>query len=226
MNERYRLLVLSSVPGATEDIEAAVSRHFHAARVIYWEMGNAATRPEVYAAIEACDYNLVISYVSGVILRAPHLQKATYGAVNIHPAPPEHGGCWGQWCQPVIRRALRTHHGVTVHEIDEIIDHGPIYRAERWEVPADASIEHVFLRSIADCRLQLDWVCSTIAQGETGTRCFTPSGDCWDPHNRHTPLAEIRRWFAELDPAHPAHRERIFFNHPRAIMQPPYFDDL
>jgi methionyl-tRNA formyltransferase len=226
MNNDYRLLLLTSIPGATEQVTAIAARHFHAPTVKFWEMGNTATKPEVMAQIEACDYNLIISHVSGIILKARHLQRASFGAVNIHPAPPEHGGCWGVWCQPVVHRAARRHHGVTVHEIDEEIDHGPIYLAERWEVPATASIEDVFLRSVADCTHMLERVCARIAQSEGGSRCFTPLAEQWNAHNRHTPIGEIRRWFAALDPHHPAHQERVFLNHPRAIINPPYFDDL
>lgn len=226
MNERYKVLVLHSVPGGHEAVTALVARHFENPTVLFWEMGNRATKPAVLAAIDACDYNLIISYVSGVVLKPPQLAKARYGAVNIHPAPPEHGGCWGQWCQPVIRRQHRTHHGVTVHEMDELIDHGPIYRAVRWEVPPSASIEDVFMRSLVESEQMLEWVCRSIAESDSGTGCFSPSGDRWDATNQHTPIEEIRRWFAELDPAHPAHRERVFLNHPRAIIHPPYFDDV
>jgi formyltetrahydrofolate hydrolase len=79
---------------------------------------------------------MIISYVNGIILKPRHLRRATYGAINIHSSPPEHGGCWGCRCQPVLDRKTRTHHGTTVHEVDEQIDHGPIYIAEIWEVPA------------------------------------------------------------------------------------------
>lgn len=226
MNDTYRVLLLTSIPDSAAEVMAVASRHFRDPQVLFWEMGNLATKPAVLAGIEACDYNLLISWVGGVVLKAPHLRKATKGAVNIHPGPPEHGGCWGVWCQPVVQRSLRSHHGTTVHEIDEIIDHGPIYRAERWPVPEEARIEDVFLRSIDECWQMLEWVCSSIASSDQGTRCFTPTADRWDPDNRHTPIAEIRRWFASLDAAHPAHQERIFMNHPRAIINPPYFDDL
>ncbi len=226
MNHLYRVLILNSMPGETEKVAAIAARHFHEPAVLFWEMGNKTTKPEVLAAIEACDYNLLISYVNGIILKPQHLAKAVFGAINIHPAPPEHGGCWGLWCEPVVNRSRRTHHGVTVHEIDEIIDHGPIYRAERWPVPDTASIAEVAASSAAKSLDMLEWVCAQIAASERGTRCFAPTDERWDPHNRHTPVAEIRQWFAALDAAHPAHGERVFLNHPRAIINPPYFDDL
>lgn len=226
MSSDYRPLILTSIPGAVAQVTAIASQHFRTPTVMFWEFGNTATKPEVLAAIEATDFNLIISHVSGIILKEHHLKRASLGTINIHPAPPEHGGCWGVWCQPVVDRKTRTHHGVTVHEVDAQIDHGPIYMAERWEVPASASIEHVFTRSLADCTRLLEVVCERIAQSDQGTRCFTPLAESWDANNRHTPIGEIRRWFSALDPGHPAHRERVFLNHPRAIVNPPYFDDL
>ncbi|MSR13060.1 MAG: hypothetical protein EXR86_00520 [Gammaproteobacteria bacterium] len=222
----YRPLLLTSVPDSTAAVTAVASKHFLEPTVIFWEMGNTSTKADVLAQIERRDYNLLISYVNGIILKPNHLRKATYGAINIHPAPPEHGGCWGIWCQPVINRETRTHHGVTVHEIDEEIDHGEIYLAERWEVPASATIQDVFEHSVADSMRMLEIVCERIAQSDKGTRCFTAIDERWDPSNRHTLIEQIRRWFADLAPDHPAHQERVFLNHPRAIINPPYFDDL
>jgi methionyl-tRNA formyltransferase len=226
MNNDYRLLLLTSVPGSETEITAIASKHFESPTVMFWEMGNSSTKPKVLAAIDNTNYNLIISYVSGIILKAQHLHQATFGAINIHPSPPEHGGCWGVWCQPIVNRDRRTHHGVTVHEVDEEIDHGPIYLAERWEVPRSATIQSVFERSVADSTRMLEIVCDRISSSDKGTKCFTPIDEQWDPTNRHTPIEEMRKWFLTLDPKHPAHQERVFLNHPRAIISPPYFDDL
>ncbi len=226
MNDIYRVLLLTSIPGSEAETAAIAARHFVAPTVLFWEMGNSASKPQVLAQIEQTDYNLIISYINGIILKAHHLRKARYGAINIHPSPPEHGGCWGIWCQPVVNRSFRTHHGVTVHEIDEQIDHGPIYLAERWEVPASATIQSVFEHSVADSLRMLEIVCERIAAANLGTRCFSASSEQWHPTNRHTPVTQIRQWFADLDPHHPAHQERVFLNHPRAVIAPPYFDDL
>lgn len=226
MAKDYRVLLLTSIPGSEAETAAIARRFFENPTVLFWEMGNSATKPGVLAQIENTDYNLIISYVNGIILKPHHLQRATCGAINIHPSPPEHGGCWGCWCQPVVNRSVRTHHGTTVHEIDGEIDHGPIYLAERWEVPSSATIQSVFERSVQDCLRMLDIVCERIAAGDKGTKCFRPLDEQWHPTNRHTPIAQMRRWFADLDPGHAAHQERIFLNHPRAIISPPYFDDL
>jgi methionyl-tRNA formyltransferase len=225
-NDDYKLLLLTSDPTTIAEVTEIARRNFKHVTVLYWEMGNLATKPELVRQIEATDYNLIISYINGIILKRHHLQKAHFGAINIHPAPPEHGGCWGIWCQPVIRRDFRTHHGVTAHEIDEAIDHGPIYRVWRWEVGADETIQSVFENSCAKCLEIFAEVAAELGKSSNGTQCFTRLDEQWHPTNRHTPLEDIRRWFRELDPAHPAHLERVWFNHPRAIITPPYFDDI
>ncbi len=226
MKSAYRLLLLTSNPWTRDEVAAIVKRHFESPTVLYWEMGNRSTKAAVLSAMDGVDFNLIISYDNGIILKEHHLRKATYGAINIHPSPPEHGGCWGLWCQPVVCRDQRTHHGVTVHEIDEDIDNGAIYLVERWEVPISATIQSVLDRSIADSTRMLEIVCERIAASDDGTKCFSVADETWDTGNRDTRIAEIRSWFSKLDPKHPAHDERVYFNHPRAIMSPPYFDDL
>jgi hypothetical protein len=84
----------------------------------------------------------------------------------------------------------------------------------------------VFERSFADCLVVLDEVCAELSASADGTRCFRPIDERWHPTNAHHTVEDVRRWFAALDPAHPAHQERVPLNHPRAIISPPYFDDL
>jgi methionyl-tRNA formyltransferase len=129
-------------------------------------------------------------------------------------------------CQPVIRCDVRTHHGVTLHEMDEQIDHGPIYRVKRWDVPEDATIESVLDRSFAECSTMLEEAVSDLARSPNGTECLAEIGERWDPTNRYHTPDDLREWFQMLDPGHPAHQERVIFNHPRAIISPPYFDDI
>jgi methionyl-tRNA formyltransferase len=115
---------------------------------------------------------------------------------------------------------------VTVHEIDEEIDHGPIYRVRRWEVDEDATIESVLERSFAECLEIFEEVAEELGRSTIGTRCFPRTDEAWHPTNGHHTAEDVRRWFEALDPAHPAHQERVIFNHPRAIYSPPYFDDV
>lgn len=224
--EKYKLLVLTSDPENGETIEAVAREHFPSVQMTYWEFGNADTKSAAMQAVEEADYNLIISHVNGLILKKRHLAKAEYGAINIHPAPPEHGGLWGLWCQPVIRRDFRTHHGVLAHEMDEHIDHGPIYRVVRWPVSTDDTIQQVFEQSVAACLRLYEEICAELAASPNGTGCFSAIAENWHPHNRYHSVDDVRQWFAGLDPSHPAHAERVWLNHPRGIAQPPYFDDM
>ena len=224
-NGDYRVLILTSDGAKVDEVTEIGRRNFQDSTVVYWEFGNAQTKPGAVEQVEATDYNLIISHINGLILKPHQLAKAAYGAVNIHPAPPEHGGAFGIFCQPVIARGIRTHHGTTVHEMDEQIDHGPIYRVERWEVPEDATIQYVAERSFADCLAVTAEVAEELARSPDGSRCFTPIDEHWDATNCHHTVEDVRAWFAALDPGHPAHQERIVLNHPRTIASPPYFDD-
>lgn len=225
-NRDYKVLILTSDPGTIAEVTEIGKRNFENSTVVFWEIGDMSTKPLVLQQIDATDYNLIISHINGIILKRHHLDKAHFGAVNIHPAPPEHGGAWGIWCQPVICRDFRTHHGVTVHEMDEDIDHGPIYRVERWEVSEDATIQSVVERSFADCLTVTAQVAHDLSQSSNGTQSFEQIDETWHPTNRNHTVEDVRRWFKALDPGDPAHQERVPLNHPRAILSPPYFDDL
>ena len=225
-NRDYDVLILTSDTGTIAEVTAVGSEYFTNATVLYWEMGNMSTKPDVLRQIEDTQYNLIISYINGIILKRHHLERAHFGSLNIHPAPPEHGGAWGIWCQPVIRRDVRTHHGVTVHEMDEAIDHGPVYKVKRWEVGEDATIQSVAERTHVECLAVLEQVAEELGRSSNGTRCFHQIDENWHPTNRNHTVVDVRDWFKALDPAHPAHRERVPFNHPRAISSPPYFDDV
>ncbi len=225
-NGIYNVLVLTSDPETIQQVTDIAKENFEHVTVIFWEYGNFSTKPDVLQQIKQTDFNLIISYINGIILKRHHLDQAEYGAVNIHPAPPEHGGAWGAWCQPVICRDVRTHHGVTVHEMDEEIDHGPIYMVERWEVGEDETIQSVFERSFQQSLKLYEQVCQTLSQSKNGSKCFTELPERWHPTNRHHTIEDVRKWFSALDPSHPAHTERVWMNHPRGIGSPPYFDDL
>lgn len=225
-NRDYQVLLLTSTPSQLEPVTEIARRNFQNVTILHWEHGNKATKPEVMRRIDEIGFNLIISYTSGLILKPHHLQKAHFGALNIHPAPPEHGGFWGIWCQPVICRSVRTHHGIVAHEIDEQIDHGPIYAVKRWDVAEDASIRSVAKRALADSLTMLDELVSELGRSTIGTRCFPRSDETWHPTNRNHTLRDVRSWFDGLDPGHPAHKERVPFNHPRGLPSPPYFDDL
>ncbi len=224
-NQDYNVLLLTSVPGIIDSITAMARAHLANVESLYWQMGQKETKAGVFERIAASDYNLIISHVSSIILKPRHLAQATFGAVNIHPAPPEHPGAWGIYCQPVIKRGIRTHHGVTLHEIAEEIDSGPIYAVERWQVGENDSIKSVLKESMRRCETMLEFTVRQLADSANGTKCFQRIDAHWDAGNGHHGTGDVQAWFRDLDPGHPAHNERIVLNHPNAIMAPPYFSD-
>ncbi len=225
-NQDYKVLLMTSIPDLINSITAIAREHLLNVESIYWEMGNMETKPDVLKQMKECDYNLLISHINGIILKRHHLDKATFGSINIHPSPPAHPGCWGNWCVPVIKRDIRTHDGVTLHEIDEDIDHGPIYAVERWEVAEDASIESVMVNNIGKCADMLRFAAKELAASPNGSKCFSQIDEQWAVPNGTYTLTEIQAWFRDLDPDHPAHKERVFLNHPKCMISPPYFSDL
>ena len=225
-NQDYKVLLLTSTPDLIDTITAVAREHLANVESMYWEMGNKETKPDVLRQIAESNYNLIISHISGIIIKRHHLDQASFGVINIHPSPPEHPGCWGNWCVPVIRREIRTHDGVTLHEIDEEIDHGPIYKVERWEVPGGSSIEDVMVNNMGKCIEMLTFASKELAASSNGTRCFSQIDEKWAFANGHYTLSSIQEWFRDLDREHPAHQERIFLNHPKSMISPPYFSDL
>ena len=225
-NEKYKVLVLTSDPGTVDKVTEIANKAFANVTVIFWEFGNLDTKGEVIKQIEACDYNLLISYINGIIFKRHHLARASWGAINVHPSPPEHPGCWGIWCAPVIRRDIRTHHGVTVHEIDEQIDHGPIYMVERWEVAPTIRIHDVEQQSDEICMKMFEAAVARLGESTNGTGCFERLDEVWNTDTGNFRPEDVRDWFSNLDPAHPAHQERVWLNHPNAIYSPPYFSDI
>jgi methionyl-tRNA formyltransferase len=222
----YKVLIITSWHDHIDRLTEIGRENFGHVTVVYWELGDMSAKPDVLQQIADTDYNLLISYVNGLILNRQHLERAQFGAINFHLAPPEHPGLFGFLCQPVICRHIRTDHGVTVHEIDEEIDHGPIYRVRRWEVDEDATIESVLERSLAECLEIFEEVAQELARSTNGTRCFSRIDEAWDPANGHSTIEDVRSWFDALDPTHPAHQERVLLNHPRATASAPFFDDI
>ena len=222
----YRALFLSSVPETLDQVTAIANEHFRNPTVIYWEMGNTATKPEALEQIEATPYNVIVSYINGLILKRPHLDRARFGAVNIHPAPPEHGGAFGIWCQPVIRRDVRSPARRDGAEMDEDIDHGPLYEVKRWEVGEDATIQSVVDRTSDECLALCARMAGRLARSSDRIPLLPDHRRHVAPHKPASHGRGRREWFEALDPAHPAHQERVPFNHPRAVINPPYFDDL
>ncbi|WP_298626996.1 formyltransferase family protein [uncultured Legionella sp.] len=116
--------------------------------------------------LKTLEYDYLISFWSELYIKKEELEKAKKGAINIHPAPPEHPGL-GMFTFLRIFPHLRAHHGVTLHEIDAKMDHGQIYRTTRfsvenkddWELVNDTSA--ISLQFLEDACIKLSTGCSS-----------------------------------------------------------------
>jgi folate-dependent phosphoribosylglycinamide formyltransferase PurN len=109
------------------------------------------------------EYDYIISFWSELYLTEDILKRAKKGAINIHPAPPEHPGL-GMFTFPRLFPHLRSHHGVTLHEMDNILDHGKIYQAIRFPIENKNDLE--LADYTGDLSLQLlDETCRLLADG-------------------------------------------------------------
>lgn len=83
--------------------------------------------------LELSEVDFVISVQYHEILKAKHIAKARLKTVNLHMAPlPEYRGC-NQFSFAILNGDKEF--GVTLHEIDEGIDSGPILSERRFRIP-------------------------------------------------------------------------------------------
>lgn len=90
----------------------------------------------------------LVSFCSPVIVPAELLAALSGPAYNFHPGPPERPGRYPA-VFALYDRAERF--GITVHEMEALVDSGPIVTAEWFEIPKDAGL--LTLESLAFARL-------------------------------------------------------------------------
>ena len=179
----YHALVLSSIPETLDEVTAIANEHFQDPTVIYWEMGNTATKAAVLEQIEATPYNVIISYINGIILKRRHLDQAVFGAVNIHPARRARrclrhlvpAGHPPRRANPPRRDGARDGRG---HRSRAAL------RGEALGGREDATIQSVVDRTSDEA-----WRCAADGR-EAGAELrrvalFETIDDSWDPANRH-----------------------------------------
>lgn len=102
------------------------------ARAPALDIHTATTLPELDAAMS--DRTRLISFGSGVIVPAAILARATAGAYNFHPGPPEYPGIF-----PSVFALYdgATRFGVTLHEMATRVDSGPIVAVDDFDIAPD-----------------------------------------------------------------------------------------
>ena len=93
-NGDYKALIITSDPGTIAEVTEIAGRNFENVSVLFWEMGNRApTKPEVIRQIEETDYNLIISYINGIILSVVTSKRLGSGPSTSTRLRPSTRGC-------------------------------------------------------------------------------------------------------------------------------------
>ncbi len=96
---------------------------------------------ETLDQLPECDVLISVQYHQ--ILQLPDIQKAKFIAVNLHMAPlPEYRGC-NQFSLAIINDDKEF--GVTIHQLTEGIDSGPILSERRFSIP-----ENIWVNELVD----------------------------------------------------------------------------
>ncbi|SMB89170.1 methionyl-tRNA formyltransferase [Thermanaeromonas toyohensis ToBE] len=88
---------------------------------------------------------LVLAYVTQFVPKAM-IDLATYGGINFHPSllPKYRGGSAMNWA--IINGETET--GITIHQIDEGVDSGPIILQEKVPIDPDDSVKTLYFGKI------------------------------------------------------------------------------
>ncbi|MGH1379143.1 MAG: formyltransferase family protein [Alphaproteobacteria bacterium] len=117
----------------------------------------------------------VISFKSDLILPVSVIEEAQKGALNFHPAPPQYRGIGGYWW------ALHNNDdifGVTVHHMNERIDHGDIIKVDYFPILQDRTEESLKQKAAYFSLNLLNTILRDIIDGKS----LYPCGAQWGSH--------------------------------------------
>jgi len=140
-------------------------------------------------AIPECD--LLISVQYDRILKARHIAKARRIAVNLHFAPlPEYRGC-NQFSLAILDK--RAEFGVTLHELDEGVDSGPILFERRFSIPENIWVDQLHEMTLKEAEILFVETLPLLVSGQFERR---PQSDY--VAERGEPRVSMRREIEEL----------------------------
>lgn len=171
-----RIIPASKVLYVTEASEwgqrgyEAVERTFGASSIeaVYWS--NGLPNPD----LSKWEGEWIIAFKADLILNKAVLESAKRGAINFHPSPPKYRGLGGYWW------ALHNQDkefGVTVHHMDEKIDHGRIIETVSFAIRKGETVESLKELAATYSLDLLDKTLMTITRGEE----LEPCGIEWGP---------------------------------------------
>lgn len=142
---------------------------FGSVAAVYWSPG--MPKPD----LSHWQGDWIIAFKADLILPRSVLDRARKGAINSHPSPPKYRGLGGYWWAIHNGDAA---YGVTVHHMDERIDHGEIINTLSFPIKPDdtvASLKHTAAMQ------SLDLLQETLKIIQSG-QPLVPCGIKWEPH--------------------------------------------
>lgn len=169
---RATAVVLLGERGAvSDDAEVCARELFDVCAVARFPREAKQLGPAAAAAL-AEGVDVILNFLSPVILSADALRGARLGAVNFHPAPPE----WpGVGSASYALYAGDDQFGVTAHLMTERVDAGPILRVDRFPIDPDDTCDTLIERAMAQSLALFRSLVAEIAS----TGLPVPSGDRW-----------------------------------------------
>ena len=115
------------------------------------------------------DDTLYISFLGDYIVPKNHLKKHMY---NTHPGPPGYRG-WGARLRTL--QDNKKQHAVTLHQIDEGVDTGPIIKTEYFPVDKLSTTDSIHAQAEVHCLRMVRWLITQYKEGKK----IVPSGEQW-----------------------------------------------
>lgn len=183
-----------------------LQKYFEKVHLVTWD-GNADELPQIHESIKELTYDYLISFWSEYFILPNEFKAAQKGAINVHPAPLEHPGL-GMFSYIFAFPEKRMHHGTTVHEVNENLDNGQIYRSTKFPCYG-MSPEEVTRCSVMDSLEMLEVIALTLKEGGKTTALQTDDNVLeWGPHF-FTHEQEMK-WLKRLPAYHIAHKAESY----------------
>jgi len=162
------LFVTEATPWGKLGYETAATA-FPSIQPLYWSPG--MPKPD----LSNWHGKWIICFKADLIIPRTILDRAEEGAINFHPSPPRYRGLGGYWW--ALNNGDKDY-GVTVHHMDEHIDHGQIIKTNSfpiWPGDTEQSLKHK--AAIASLTL-LNETLDAIVSGSP----LVPCGAEWSRH--------------------------------------------
>lgn len=147
----------------------AVAAAFDSVTPVFWS--HDGPKPD----LTAWEGDWIVAFKADLILSGDTLARAKKGAINFHPSPPRYRGLGGYWW--ALHNGDKVF-GVTVHHMDERIDHGAIIKTDHFRILPKQTETGLKERAAIRSLILLNKTLAIIQSGKP----LAPSGEQWGLH--------------------------------------------